>query len=253
LIEIFACTSLSCVQLHIEFFNITVEVAHLLGLGIAKLTNLQSLFFEGNRGNEVSYAILFHSLRGKLPNVRHLSLPNLIEHHNTPQYHCVSFHLKKLLVNCAKLVYFDISYRHFAPCAIKRLLDICVLNKSIQVLCIQHLSTNMGFLSQMIQQRLSSGCMPLLDIVFGDKYNCWTHPKNERMNLFFCLNKEKRERRPLLQCLHTHSFEYAILPYVLSALGKKQAGFNDIYQLLREDENSLLKLIVNQPAGKAQT
>jgi hypothetical protein len=94
---------------------------------------------------------------------------------------------------------------------------------------------------------MSSGRLPLLDIVFGYN-NKWRKIKNS-MNLFFCLNKEKRERRLLLQSLHFHLYRYHQLPEVLQQLSNKREGVTDIYESILLNRNSLKDIIVNPPNG----
>jgi hypothetical protein len=74
------------------------------------------------------------------------------------------------------------------------------------------------------------GSIPLLDIVFGN--NEWRQFKNS-MNHLFRLNKEKRERRPLLEYLESNNTNTALVPYTLSALLKTYEGPNDVYHRLR--------------------
>jgi LPS sulfotransferase NodH len=53
------------------------------------------------------------------------------------------------------------------------------------------------------------------------------------MNHFFWLNKEDREREPMIQYLDCENPNSALLPYVLSPLLTKYKGPNDVYGHLR--------------------
>jgi hypothetical protein len=249
LLTLFAFSSTSCVQLHFENFNITDAVSDILCQAIAQLTELQSFYFEGNRGTEASYAYLFRSLSGKLPNLRHLYLPEMrLLHSNHRPSECPCFYLKQLVVGCPKLVYFDVSYSKLTHAAYTMILNICELNRSIQVLNLWNLAGTL-FVTRDIYNRMSSGRLNLLDIIFGyDKNNEWKHFKN-RMNVYFSLNKEKRERRPLLESLHSFTDTLDAnerdkqIPILLSELGTKREGTYDIYCALRNDVGDLIKIV----------
>jgi hypothetical protein len=250
LLQIFMLSSSSCVQLHIQSFNIDFEIAYSLAKAISELKQLRSFHFECNRGSqafESSLGYLFRFLRGELPNLRHLYLPKLQMTDTATSCHRTSVHFAELLIGCPKLVYLDVSFGKFLGNAFQRIMYICEMNKSIQVLVLRKVFTNEFFPYYSIWVPMSSGRLPLLDIVFGYK-NEWRKIKNS-MNLFFCLNKEKRERRLLLESLHSHSYQYRQLPEVLQQLGNKHEGVTDIYESILLNRNSLKDIIVNPPMG----
>jgi hypothetical protein len=236
---LFECSRDCCVQLHIESFNINIDIAIVLGAAIRELPNLQSFFFEACRGNEESLARLFRSLRGKLPKLRHLYLPELRaletsdNNRNSPNLQPTSC-LKELLCTfpgCPDLVYLDVSFGKFGRKAFTNILDICNWwTLSVEVLVLDQVSIDYLFLTRQIYRYMSHGDMQLLDIVFGN--NEWRQFKNS-MNHLFRLNKEKRERRPLLEYLESNNANIALVPYALSALLKTYEGPNDVYHRLR--------------------
>jgi hypothetical protein len=236
---LFRCSGDSCVQLHIEGFNMNISIASVLGVAIRELPNLQSFFFEACRGSEESLAVLFRSLRGKLPKLRHLYLPELQAEeltnnnrnnpHLQPTWCLAEFLVGTVYPGCHDLVYLDVSFGEFGRRPFLRILDICRKNKSIEVLVLNGVGINHLFLTREVYRYMSDGSMPLLDIVFGN--NEWRQFKNS-MNHFFRLNKEKRERRPLLEYLESENASIALVPYALSALLKKYEGPNDVYHRL---------------------
>jgi hypothetical protein len=224
-----------CVQLHIESFNIDMGIALRLSSAIKQLPNLQSFFFEACRGSEKSMAVFFRSLRGNLTKLRHLYLPELRAlETGTNQTLQPTYCLQSLLCGypgCPDLVYLDVSYGKFGPKPFLNILDICRHNTSIEVLVLRRIDINHVFFREQIYRYISDGGMPLLDIVFGYD-NEWKHFKN-RMNHFFWLNKEDREREPMIQYLDCENPNSALLPYVLSPLLTKYKGPNDVYGHLR--------------------
>jgi hypothetical protein len=123
-------------------------------------------------------------------------------------------------------------------------LDVCEEHKCIQVLVVRDLVGDEKCLKDGIRERISTGRMNLLDIVFENKRgNKWRRFKAE-MDIFFCLNKEKRERRPLLESLLSPSFDSGRLPYVLSELGNKQEGHGDLFEAFRDKGKLLVHVVV---------
>jgi hypothetical protein len=229
----------SCKQLRIHNCNSTRGVAFVLGFGISKLTKLQSLFLEHKEGEYLEH--VFSRIDGGLPHLRHLYLPGLPL---TQDYSFFLFRTKRFLLTCPNLVYFDISNSAFGAQGIKMVLDVCEEHKCIQVLVVRDLVGDEECLKDGIRERISTGRMPLLDIVFENRRgNKWRRFKAE-MDIFFCLNKEKRERRPLLESLLSPSFDSGRLPYVLSELGNKQEGHGDLFEAFRDKGKLLVHVVV---------
>ena len=142
-------------------------------------------------------------------------------------------------------MYLDVSFGKFNCPGLVDILNTCGKNSSIQVLGLRGVLTKDFDMRSLIYRTMSSGSPALLDIVFG--YNReWMGFKNS-MNLFFCLNKENRERKRLLDELES-KVETARLPYVLSELGKKRkltSGVSDTFTCFRNNRSLLIEHIVD--------
>ena len=146
---------------------------------------------------------------------------------------------------CKKLVYVDVSFGKFNRPGLINILNACGRNESIQVLGLRGVLTKAFDMRPVIYRAMACGSPALLDIVFG--YNReWMGFKNS-MNLFFCLNKENRERKRLLHELRS-KVETARLPYVLSELRKKRkltSGVSDTFTCFRNNRSLLIEHIVD--------
>jgi hypothetical protein len=243
------CCSLSsecCVELRLEGFFMHYENVFVIQRAIRELKNLRNLYLEANSIVEDGcVGHLFLMLREKTPSLRYLHIPkiSMIVEHDMVGTQC--YKVCQFVQSCRKLVYLDVSFGKFNGKGFMSTLDVCAKNKSIQVLGLRGVLMKAFDMRTVIHRYMASGDLPLLDIVFGYEKE-WMAFKNS-LNLFFCLNKENRERERLLEELDS-KVEICRVPYVLSELGKKQKlerGVSDTFTWFRDNGSALIELIVD--------
>jgi hypothetical protein len=239
---IFAMSSHTCVEVRIKEKFCTVESSKLMCNAVVRLKRLKYLGLD-SISNEAVLEHLSCELCGKLPDLRYLYVGCCNMWGDRSEYIPAIMVFKEFLVSCKKLVYL----RCFTPSApydlFRVLIDSCEQNPSIQVFLytFSFVKTEREeAIKNEVYRRLCNGKLRLLDIVLGTKIQ---RISTEDWDEFFCFNKEMRELHKLIFSVETNSHGTDVIFQVLAEMGKKRYGILGIYDLIREEPSSMLRLL----------
>jgi hypothetical protein len=230
---IFAATKLSCVELRITRYiidrHLSVPFIELFD-GFHKLVYL-SLTDMGC--SDDVFGMVLDGLTTRVPSVRYLdaSQNNMSTDAARGLYDFISLH--------KRLVYVDIGYTDMTLDAYNLVLDACEYNEQIQVLVVEHTCAASEPAKNILYNRLTTGSLELLDVVFDGRERIKVFRR--RISSFL---KRNATRRLAMEHIDKHSVPSGLLPTALFRVNQGKYGFQNLYYILRNNNDDVLKQIL---------